>query len=135
MSTAVAVIPGRELSPLLANAGEKGWKRFVEFFTAKIENKNTRNAYARDVRAFFACCERRGLTELAGIEPVHVAAYREHLKKEYATQTVKRHLSAIRELFDWLFDWLVEGHVVESNPASSVKGPRYSLKKGLTPVL
>jgi len=131
MSTAVAVIPGRALSPLIANAGEKGWKRFVEFFTAKIENKNTRNAYARDVRAFFACCERRGLTELAGIEPVHVAAYCEHLKKEYATQTVKRHLSAIRELFDWF----VEGHVMESNPASSVKGPRYSLKKGLTPVL
>jgi site-specific recombinase XerD len=131
MSTALAVVPKRELSTLIAKTGEKGFKRFVEFFTAKIENPNTRDAYARDVRAFFAWCEDHGLDELAGIEPVHIAAYREHLKREYATQTVKRHLSAIRELFDWL----VEGHVMAVNPALSVKGPRYSLKKGLTPVL
>jgi integrase/recombinase XerD len=130
MSTAVAVIPEGNCRRS-AKAGEKGRRRFIEFFTAKIENPNTRDAYARDVRAFFAWCDERGLTELAGIEPLHIAAYREHLKKEYATQTVKRHLSAIRELFDWL----VEGHVMEVNPALSVKGPRYSLKKGLTPVL
>ncbi len=130
MSTAVA-IPSRELSPLLVKAGEKGRWRFIEFFTAKIENKNTRDAYTRDVRAFFAWCDDRGLTELAGIQPLHIAAYREHLKKRYAVQTVKQHLSAIRELFDWL----VEGHVMEANPALSVKGPRYSIKKGLTPVL
>ena len=74
MSTAVVVMPGRELSPLIANAGEKGWKRFVEFSTAKIENKNTRDAYARDVRSFFAWCDAHGLTEFAGIEPVHIAA-------------------------------------------------------------
>lgn len=45
--------------------------------------------------------------------------------------TVKQHLAAIRELFDWL----VEGHALEMNPAGSVKGPRYSIAKGLTPVL
>src|SRR5919112_4766077 len=101
-STAIALIPGREVSPLLAKAGEKGRRRFIEFFTAKIENPNTRDAYARDVRAFFAWCEAHGLDELAGIEPLHIATYREHLKKQYATQSVKRHLSAIRELFDWV---------------------------------
>src|SRR4051812_20985933 len=109
MSTALVVMPGRDLSPLIPKSGAKGYKRFLEFFTAKIENANTRDAYARDVKAFFAWCEERGLSELAAIEPVHVAAYREHLKTRYAVQTVKRHLSAIRELFDWL----VEGHVME----------------------
>lgn len=34
-----------------------------------------------------------------------------------------------------LFDWLVIGQIVPSNPASSVRGPRYSTKKGKTPVL
>ncbi len=34
-----------------------------------------------------------------------------------------------------LFDWLVIGQVIPTNPAASVRGPRYSIKKGKTPVL
>jgi integrase len=34
-----------------------------------------------------------------------------------------------------LFDWLVVGQVVPFNPASSVRGPRFTSKKGKTPVL
>jgi integrase/recombinase XerD len=34
-----------------------------------------------------------------------------------------------------LFDWLVTEQVVPFNPAASVRGPRYSIKKGKTPVL
>jgi len=33
------------------------------------------------------------------------------------------------------FDWLVVGHVMPMNPASSVRGPRHSVRKGKTPVL
>jgi site-specific recombinase XerC len=33
------------------------------------------------------------------------------------------------------FDYLVTGHVVEVNPASSVRGPKYVVKRGKTPVL
>ncbi|MBV9850099.1 MAG: hypothetical protein JO250_10540 [Armatimonadetes bacterium] len=46
-------------------------------------------------------------------------------------QTVKQALAAIR----MLFDWLVIGQVIPTNPAGSVRGPRYSTKKGKTPVL
>jgi integrase/recombinase XerD len=34
-----------------------------------------------------------------------------------------------------LFDWLVTGQAVPVNPAHSVRGPRYTTKKGKTPVL
>ena len=34
-----------------------------------------------------------------------------------------------------LFDWLVTGHVMETNPAHAVRGPKYVVKKGKTPVL
>jgi site-specific recombinase XerC len=34
-----------------------------------------------------------------------------------------------------LSDWMVVGQAMPSNPASSVRGPRYSIKKGKTPVL
>jgi site-specific recombinase XerC len=48
-----------------------------------------------------------------------------------AAPTVKQHLAAIR----MLFDWLVVGHIVETNPASSVRGPKYVVRRGKTPVL
>jgi site-specific recombinase XerC len=44
---------------------------------------------------------------------------------------VKQHLAALR----MLFDWLVTGHVIETNPAHAVRGPRYVVTKGKTPVL
>jgi integrase/recombinase XerD len=44
--------------------------------------------------------------------------------------TVKQHLAAIRVLFDWL----VVGHVLDVNPAHSVRGPKHVVKKGKTPV-
>jgi integrase len=34
-----------------------------------------------------------------------------------------------------LFDWLVIGHVIDVNPAHAVRGPKYVVKKGKTPVL
>jgi site-specific recombinase XerC len=34
-----------------------------------------------------------------------------------------------------LFDWMVVGGILEMNPAASVRGPKYVIKKGKTPVL
>ena len=48
-----------------------------------------------------------------------------------AAPSVKQHLASIR----MLFDWLVTGQVVPTNPAHSVRGPRHSVGKGSTPVL
>jgi integrase/recombinase XerD len=106
-------------------------KRFVEFFTANVRNPNTRRAYARAAAEFAAWCDQAGLHEFRDIEPVHVAAYIEVLQDRLAAPSVKLQLAAIR----MLFDWLVVGQVVAANPASSVRGPKHSVKKGKTPVL
>jgi site-specific recombinase XerD len=127
----IAVRSGGPIIPaVVADAGEQAAKRYLEFFTATIRNPNTRQAYARAVGGFFAWCQLHRLTLLA-IEPVHVAAYIEHLTTTKSAPTVKQHLAAIR----MLFDWLVTGQVVTSNPAASVRGPKYVVKKGRTPVL
>jgi site-specific recombinase XerD len=61
-----------------------------------------------------------------------VAVYIEGLtQRRAAPQSVKQKLAAIR----MLFDWLVIGQIVPTNPASSVRGPSYTTKKGKTPVL
>ena len=115
---------------LIARAGKKATRRFYEFFTANIRNKNTREAYHRAITDFFAWSDDHGFS-LLEIEPIVVAAYVEYLGTLYSKPTVKQHLAAIR----MCFDWLVTGQIVPMNPASSVRGPTYVVKKGKTPVL
>jgi integrase/recombinase XerD len=117
------------LPAVFLRAVDRG-KRFWEFFTANIRNRNTRKAYFVAVSQFSAWCEQKKL-RLEHIQPIHVAGYIEQLGAAVAKPTVKQHLAAIR----MLFDWLVTGQVIPINPAHSVRGPRYSIKKGKTSVL
>lgn len=119
------------LPEIVSRAGQRGEARFLEFFAAQIRNPNTREAYARAVAGFLRWCERRGLRGLSDIQPIAVAAYVEELGQARARPTVKQHLAAI----GMLFDWLVTGQVVPSNPAAPVRGPKHVVKQGLTPVL
>src|SRR5690242_17039036 len=121
-----AVVPA-----VVAAAGDRAARRFLEFFAATIRNPNTRAAYHRAVLRFFAWCERHSLDELALIEPLHVAAYVEQLGRAFEKPTVKQHLAAVR----MLFDWLVTGGVLAVNPAAPVRGPKHVVKRGRTPVL
>ncbi|SOC89959.1 Site-specific recombinase XerD [Ensifer adhaerens] len=49
----------------------------------------------------------------------------------HSAPTVKQRLAAVRHLFDWL----VTGQAMASNPAHSVRGPKHSRKRGKTPAL
>ena len=122
----------RESVPLIVQrAGERAAWRFLEFFTANIRNRNTREAYARAVRLFCEWLEVRGLEDLSALNPVIVSAYIEKLLGERSKPTVKQHLAAIR----MLLDFLVTGGVLPFNPASSVRGPKHVVKRGKTSVL
>jgi len=127
---ALALPEGLQLPRLIADAGEKASWRFINFFTAEIENDNTRMAYLRAFRQFDAWCEQKGFG-LEQLQPFVVAAYTKEMKETKHPQTVKQHLAALR----MLFDNLVIGQVIPNNPAASVRGPKYSTKKGKTPVL
>ena len=62
---------------------------------------------------------------------MHVAAYIKAMGKGFEKPSVKQHLASIRKLFDWL----VVGQVVATNPAHAVRAPRHVVKRGKTPVL
>jgi site-specific recombinase XerC len=104
-------------------------KRAFEFFAVNIRNPNTRKAYARAALTSRPGASLHGIADVRQVQPVHVAAYIEGLR--IAAPSVKQRLAALR----MLFDWLVIGQVMPTNPASSVRGPRHSVKKGKTPVL
>ena len=116
---------------LIADLGERASWRYVEFFTANIRNPNTRRAYARACASFLAWCDGCGLATLAAIRPHDVGAYIEALQETAAPPSVKQQLAAVR----MLFDWLVTGQVMPTNPAAAVRGPKYVVKTGKTPVL
>ena len=118
---AVATRDGIVVPRVIADAGDPAARRFLEFFAATIRNKNTRMAYYRAVCDFFSWCDRHRIGGIADIEPLHVAAYIENLQHAMSKPTVKQHLAAIR----MLFDWLVTGQVVATNPAHSVRGPKH----------
>ena len=140
MSREIVVHQGRDLGPagggtyvvpaLIADAGEDAVHRFVEFFTANIRNANTRAAYFRCIVQFDRWVRGHGLA-LLQLRPPHVAAYIEELSTTRARPTVKQHLAAIR----MLFDWLVVRQVMPLNPAHAVRGPKYKVTQGKTPVL
>lgn len=116
------------LPAVLQDAGEDTADRVIEFFTAEIRNENTRKACARAVRRFFEWASKRQLS-LSEIQPVHVAAYVE--EDDRAPATVKQNLAALRRLFDFL----VTGQVLESNPAEPVRSPSFQTDGGKTPAL
>jgi len=128
---ALVLLPDGELIPsVIAAAGETAAWRYIDFFTANIRNPNTRRAYARACSQFFAWCDERGRS-LGTIRPFDVATYIEARQQTHSAPDVKQQLAAVR----MLFDWLVTGQVVPTNPAAAVRGPKHVVKTGKTPVL
>jgi len=119
------------LPALIHEAGDHAQLRFLEFFTSNIRNPNTRRAYGRAVADFLQWCQEVGVGSITQVQPLHVAAWIELLSQQVSAPTVKQRLAALKHLFDWL----VTGQVIPTNPAASVRGPRHTARQGKTPVL
>ena len=77
INSSAAVLP-----VLVAVAGERASMRFLEFFAANIRNPHTRRAYYRAATEFLAWCGDAGVRSIAGIQPIHVAAWIEAATRE-----------------------------------------------------
>lgn len=126
----VVLLPATELTPAPIFApNPKAARRTLEFFTAQIKNDHTRKAYMNAARRFAQWCDDKGIRQLADVQAFHVAAYVKHLQGEFSAPSVKQNLAGLR----MLFDWLVTGHVIETNPAHAVRGPKHVVKKARLP--
>src|SRR6202453_1911828 len=116
---------------LIAASGPRASYRFLEFFTAKIRNRHTRRAYTRSATEFFDWLAMKGVMQLADIESIHVATYIEELSRARSPPTAKLRLAALRHLFDWM----VIGQIMPTNPAAAVRGPLHIVRRGRTPLI
>ena len=80
---------------------------------------------------FLIGLERRGVADITQVNSFMVAGYIEELGQHHPAPPVKQRLAAIR----MIFDYLATGGILPFNPASAVRGPRHSVKRGKTPVL
>ena len=125
--------PALQFPALVAAADAKARTRFLEFFAAWIRNPNTRRAYSRAAREFLSWCDGAGVPSLVAIAPLHVATWIEAQTRraDFSAPSVKQQLAALRHLFDWM----VTGQIMPTNPAAAVRGPRHIVRRGKTPVL
>jgi len=131
MNQLTRITPSTTVPALITAAGDTASRRFLEFFAANIRNPHTRRAYGRAVAEFLVWCDDHGVTSITDVQPLHVAAWVEIQTHEHAAPTVKQKLAALKHLFNWL----VTGQVIPTNPAGSVRGPSHIVKSGKTPVL
>src|SRR5258707_15896467 len=85
-----------QVPALVADVGPEATKRFFEFFTVPIRNKNTRIAYYHAIGRFLDWCQRAGFQSLEDIEPITVTAYIEqHPGSPQPPNSICRHPDAI----------------------------------------
>lgn len=103
----------------------------VEWF-ANIENENTRRAYKSDVHDFMRFAGIHQVEEFRLVKRSHLIAWRKQLEtRALEAATVRRKLSAVASLFDYL----CESNAVPFNPADGVKRPNQGANEGKSPAL
>jgi integrase/recombinase XerD len=103
----------------------------VEWF-ANITNPNTRRAYQNDVRDFMKFAGIREPQEFRVVTRSHLIAWRKLLEsRNLAPATIRRKLSAVASLFDYL----CESNAVTHNPCDGVKRPNLGSNEGKSPAL
>ena len=102
-------------------ADEKLIELFLEMLSAERgAAKNTLEAYSRDIGDFSSYLAGRGRA-LATAKPDDLRAYLSVLnKRKFSPTSAARRLSAIRQLYRFLYD---EGHRPD-NPATAIEGPK-----------
>ncbi len=103
----------------------------LEWF-ANISNEKTRRAYQVDVQGFMDFAGIKTPEEFRLVTRAHVIAWRRALeRRDLAPSTLRRKLSALSSLFDYL----CEKNAVLLNPVRGVKRPKAQQHEGLTPAL
>jgi integrase/recombinase XerD len=103
----------------------------AEWF-ANLTNENTRRAYRNDVGSFMRFVGVKSPHEFRSVRRAHVIAWRKVLEKQkLSAATVRRKLSALSDLFNYL----CEKNAISDNPVHGVGRPKEGANEGKTPAI
>lgn len=104
---------------------------FLEWL-ANLSNPNTRRAYQADLISFMRFVGLTKPEDFRQVTRAHLIAWRKDMEVQaLQPATIRRKLSALSELFDFL----CEENSVEKNPVNGVKRPREGANEGKTAAL
>ncbi len=103
----------------------------LEWF-ANIRSEKTKMAYQNDMRDFMRFVGIKQPEEFRIVTRSHVIAWRDDIqRRKYAGSTIRRKLSALSSLFEYL----CEKNAVTHNPVKGVKRPEANNNEGKTPAI
>jgi site-specific recombinase XerD len=103
----------------------------AEWF-ANLTNENTKRAYRNVVGSFMRFVGIKRPEDFRSVTRAHVIAWRKTFKaRNLAAATVRRKLSALSDLFDYL----CEKNAIPDNPVHGVERPREGANQGKTPAI
>jgi integrase/recombinase XerD len=103
----------------------------AEWF-ANLQNKHTQRAYRNDVGQFMAFVGIQRPEEFRTVTRAHIIAWRKDLEgKILAAASIRRKLSALADLFDYL----CEKNAITHNPVAGVDRPTEGSNEGKTPAI
>ena len=102
----------------------------IEWF-ANIRTEKTRRAYQSDIRDFTAFVDIQQPEDFRQITRAHVIAWRDRLEGQCSDATIRRKLSALSSLYEYLCD----RNAVTHNPVKGVKRPVANNNEGKTPAI
>ena len=79
---------GQPVPTIILHSGEAGLMRFLEFFTARIRNKNTRLAYAQAIGQFLGWSDKRQL-RLVDLKPGGTLENAQAIAAQESSRTTK----------------------------------------------
>ena len=117
----------------VASASPNALHAILQFFAAELRNPNSRRAYIHAAQDFFRhAATMPASNRIDTITSLHVSSWVEAMMRDgLSPPTVKLRLAAVGTLFQSL----VRERVVSNNPATVVRGPKHSVRRGKTPVL
>lgn len=91
----------------------------ISEFLLNFTSKDTRKAYKKDLEGFFSFCANHDLVfaNPSEVKLIHLVAYRDYMKLQYAPKTVARKLATVRSLMNFF----VSRGFIDSNPAITLK--------------
>ncbi len=101
---------------------------FLEYLkTGKKMSWNTQEAYKRDMLAFFAFLEEKGIRDPKDVTNTEIVSYLFLLRKTgKSASTINRKLATIRGYFRFLME---EKGVITANPTANIKSPKVERKE------
>lgn len=133
MSTDIVVFSPSSSLPEHLPIVEAGAREAMDqFFDAEIDNPRTRRAYVKASADFFRFALPMIGAGLGSLTAVHFSGWIEAMKERgLSTPTIKQRLAGVR----MLFQSLARQQIIKWNPVAVVKGPRYTVQTGKTPML